>query len=104
MCIRDRLKYCLNVGITHWDTDNSQSLDMSRRETFFAPTRIQKRMQDWGLAEFSQRSTAFMQEAAMQSRSWLTVNHIQGLDALMSCFADIAQGKSNPAQGLIVDL
>ncbi|MGH8458430.1 MAG: DUF2855 family protein, partial [Nevskiales bacterium] len=45
----DSLKHSCMVGGTHWEQRETQhALPGPRPEFFFAPTRIKKRMQDWG--------------------------------------------------------
>lgn len=101
----DNMKYCINVGLTHWDANESNELEVSQRsEFFFAPSRIQKRMKEWGPGEFAKRSGGFIQKAAMQSRSWLKPIKLQGLNDLQERFVDIANGRIAPNEGLIIEM
>lgn len=101
----DNMKFCLNVGITHWD-ESGQNDDIiaDRSEWFFAPGHMQKRVGDWGAEVFEQRSSAFVQASAAKTRSWLTQESLAGLSALSAIYADVSAGTVSPDKGLIVEM
>lgn len=102
----DNMKHCINVGLTHWEEFGSdegiEHMIMDRCEFFFAPGHIQKRMADWGPAEFNKRSGKFLMETAAKSTSWLNVVPLDGLTGLADRFADICEGHIRPNEGIIV--
>jgi hypothetical protein len=50
------MKFCLNVGFTHWE-DGGMGPDFiqQRSEMFFAPSHIQKRLKNGGLKYSSKK-------------------------------------------------
>ncbi|MGB5722297.1 MAG: DUF2855 family protein [Woeseiaceae bacterium] len=101
----DNMIRCINVGLTHWDEGLSgEGIIRERSEFFFAPTHIQRRMQDWGPDGFAERTSAFMQETALKSRGWLTLKKIDGLQGLADIYSDVCKGRVAADQGLIVEL
>lgn len=106
--LADNMKHCINVGLTHWEEfgneEGSADIIMERSEFFFAPGHIQKRMSDWGPAEFNNRSGRFLAETAAKSRSWLKVLPLSGLEGLSGKFADICEGRVKPDEGVIVNM
>src|SRR6185436_2080111 len=50
----DRLRYSCQVGITHWDRFGpAENLPGPTPTLFFAPDHLQKRLAEWGPAEFA---------------------------------------------------
>lgn len=101
----DNMKFCSNVGLTHWEDERpGPGFIRERSEMFFAPGHIQKRLQEWGPGEFDKRSSAFIMRTAAKSRQWLTMKQISGLKGLSEIYDDVCHGKLPPEQGLIVRL
>ena len=104
----DNMKHCINVGLTHWEEfaneAGSEDIRMDRCEFFFAPGHIQKRMAEWGPAEFNTRSGKFLAETATKSSSWLKTLPIEGLAGLSGKFTDICDGRLRADEGVIVTL
>ncbi|MCH7891455.1 MAG: DUF2855 family protein, partial [Gemmatimonadetes bacterium] len=75
-----------------------------RSEFFFAPTHIQKRMQDWGQEGFAQRTSTFTANTIGKSRDWLNLSTLDGLDALSDNYSDICGGRIAPDTGLVVKM
>ena len=99
----DNLKYCLNVGLTHWDEMGAKvDIPKDRKEFFFAPGHIQERIKQWGPEEFDKRSTGFLAKSTVNSQQWMKVRTVNGLDALKDIYPDIANGKLPPEEGIIV--
>jgi len=99
----DNMRFCSNVGFTHWDEPQSaEGIISERSQMFFAPTHVQKRIKDWGNAEFEQRSMQFIMHSCAKSREWMQFNELDGLDGLAKIYKDIVNGKVAPDQGLIV--
>ena len=91
----ENMKYTSNVGVTHYE-NNSMSPDFIRERSamFFAPGHIQKRNQDWGPGEFEKRSYAFWRDAALKSRSWLTIEQASGRNAVENAWREVLAGKT----------
>lgn len=101
--LADNMKWCLNVGITHWDQMGGHGdIIRDRSEMFFAPSHIQQRMTEWGPAAFDQKIAAFMAETGQRSRDWMSVFREQGL--ALDVFEMVRQGNMPPDQGLVVDV
>ncbi|MGB5580279.1 MAG: DUF2855 family protein [Woeseia sp.] len=99
----DNMRYCIKVGLTHWDdTKDGGGIIRERSKFFFAPSHIQKRMQDWGPDGFAKKSAGFMQQTAAKSRDWLEFRNIDGLEGLAKIYADVCDGRIAANQGLIV--
>ena len=101
----DNMRYCSNVGVTHW-TENQMGPGFIRERSamFFAPGHIQKRAGEWGKGAFEKRALAFWRSAAEKSNSWLTYETTTGLADVEGLFDDLRDGKVSPHTGLVVDL
>ncbi|MEO0873840.1 MAG: DUF2855 family protein, partial [Bacteroidota bacterium] len=103
----DNMKWCVNVGITHWDKaapNPIEGLNTERSEFFFAPAHIQRRLKEWGPATFEQKTTAFMLETASKTRAWLTFRIVDGLAEMAKLHPTVCDGKILANEGLIVEL
>ena len=97
------MRYCSNVGLTHWNNAKAgKGYIQERSEMFFAPSQIQKRMQDWGPEGFQKKSSDFIHRTAIKARAWLSIENIEGLDGLAQIYDDVCHGKVPPEKGLIV--
>jgi len=101
----DNMRFCSNVGLTHWDEAKpGPNFIQERSEMFFAPGHIQKRMKDWGPEGFEQRSSTFIHSTSLRSREWLEMRSIDGLNGLLEIYPDVCHGRVAPEQGLIVGM
>lgn len=101
----DNLKYCINVGLTHWDEPSKGTgIPKDRKEMFFAPGHIQKRSQDWGAKELDKRTTAFMMQADMKAQAWISYEPHRTLNGLAQLYGDVVQGKIAPDKGLVIQM
>lgn len=100
----DNLKYTIRVGLTHWANADSDSPNGARSEFFFAPARIQKRMQDWGPDGFAQKTGEFMAAAMHHAAGWLTIESLDGLHGLAAIYDDVCSGTVAPNRGLVVKM
>ena len=101
----DNLRRCINVGLTHRDaTGLGDDIVADRSEFFFAPSHIQKRLQDWGPEAFATRTTGFMQNTAAKSRDWLRLRRLAGLTELADIYSDVCAGRIAADEALIVEL
>ena len=106
----DNMLKCLTVGMTHWDNETTaedalgEAMLRDRTEFFFAPAHIQKRIGDWGHDRYALKTNAFMTARALQSKDWMQVKEISGLENFTSTYEDVVAGKINPNEGIIVNL
>lgn len=101
---------CLTVGMTHWDNETTaedalgQAMLRERTEFFFAPAHIQKRIGDWGHEGYTKKTNLFMTARALQSKNWMQIIEIDGLENFISTYEEVVSGKINPNEGIIVNL
>ncbi len=101
----DNMKFCIKVGLTHWDdTEAGEGIIKERSKFFFAPSHVQKRLQDWGPDGFAKKSADFMGRAAAHSRGWLKIRELDGLQGLGAIYADVCEGRVPADEGLVVEL
>lgn len=99
----DNMRFCSNVGVTHWkDFGQSDDIIKERSEFFFAPSQIQKRLQEWGPQGFDQKSREYLSLSIAKSREWLKMTDLDGLEGMQAIFEDVCEGKVAPDAGLIV--
>lgn len=101
----DNMKFTSNVGLTHWSNARPQKgIIKERSKFFFAPGHIQKRIKEWGMAAFNQKTTEFMMNTMMKASQWLTFRKIDGLEGMAAVHQDVCNGKIPPNVGLIVEM
>lgn len=101
----ENMKFCVNVGLTHWDeTAANEGVIAERSEFFFAPAHIQKRIKDWGVAGFDQKTANFILETVVKSRSWLKLRKLSGLDGLATVYVDVCAGRVAADEGIVIEL
>jgi uncharacterized protein DUF2855 len=99
----DNLKYCIQVGLTHWDNAQATSpFNHAPSEMFFAPGQIQKRIGEWGVDAFEQASISYMTKAAVNCSNWLEFIHVDGLQHMGDYYSKVCNGQMPPEQGVIV--
>lgn len=99
----ENMTYTCNVGLTHWDANQmGEGFIKERSAMFFAPGHIQKRTAEWGPGVFDTKAYGFWRAAAEESKAWLTVRHVEGLEATQSEFSDMLGGKVDAKVGLII--
>ena len=101
---------CITVGMTHWDNETTaddtmgQLMNRERTEFFFAPDHIQKRISDWGTEDYNKKTSSFMDNRAEQSKSWMNIKEVSGLDNFLSTYDNVIKGDINPNEGIIVNI
>ena len=99
---------CLTVGMTHWNKGGTvedalaEAELQDRTEFFFAPSHIQKRNSDWGVEGYNKRTSIFMSKRAEQSREWMQIKEISGLDKFIQTYQEIVSGDIKPNEVIIV--
>jgi len=103
--LADHMKYCINVGITHWgDAGAKDELLSQRSEFFFAPSHIQRRMKDWGPSVFQDKTAEFLKNSAINTGKWLKYQKVDGLKGLAAIHEDVCHGKIAADVGLIIKM
>lgn len=101
----DNMKFCSNVGVTHYDeTEMGPDFIRERSAMFFAPGHIQKRASDWGPGVFEKKAFVFWRDAALRSREWLKFERALGVKGLQDAYGKVLRGESSPDRGVIVEL
>jgi hypothetical protein len=99
----DNMKFCSNVGVTHrLERGRSDDIIAERSEIFFAPSQIQKRLQEWGPQVFDQKSREYLAVSISKSRAWLNMTDLNGLAGMQAIFEDVCDGNVAADTGLIV--
>ena len=101
----DNMRFTINVGLTHWDEGGANpDVIQQRSEFFFAPGHMDKRIKDWGVAEFNAKTTRFMQSSMAESQRWMRVRELAGMSGLASVYDAVCDGKLDAQEGVIVAL
>ena len=101
----DNMRQTISVGLTHWDTQRRDSRVIGDRTAFFfAPSRIQQRMKDWGADQFNAKSSGFVMHAASQSAKWLDMQTYEKLEDLTDIYAEVRAGQTKPEAGILFEL
>jgi hypothetical protein len=99
----DNMRYTSNVGLTHWDEPRHvEGIIQARSQQFFAPSHVQKRMKEWGLKEFNERSMRYITNSSDKTNAWLQIEQLDGVTGLLEVYGDICAGKTPANKGLIV--
>jgi hypothetical protein len=100
---KDELKHDAAVGITHkGDLGGSAELPGPEPTFFFAPTRLQKRTEDWGGEGLNQRLTDAWRPYVDWVRDWLKVEHGSGPEDVERIYRELLDGKSDPSVGHVL--
>ena len=108
--LKDNMLKCFTVGMTHWDNEITaedalgQAMLRDRTEFFFAPAHIQKRIKDWGHEGYGEKTNTFMSSRALQSKEWMQVKTIIGLETFLPTYGKVVSGDINPNEGIIVKI
>ena len=106
----DNMLKCYTVGMTHWDNEVTaedalgQAMLRDRTEFFFAPAHIQKRVKDWGYEGYNKKTSEFMTSRSKQSKDWMYVKEIDGIENFIKTYCQIVSGNINPKEGIIIKI
>ncbi|NNE95226.1 MAG: DUF2855 family protein [Acidimicrobiales bacterium] len=100
----DDLKHSAVIGGTHWDADRPEPAPMPgpKQEFFFAPTRIQVRAKDWGMAELQRRLAAEWAAFLPLADESLTVQHVDGLERGIDVYLEVLSGRTSPSVAHVI--
>jgi hypothetical protein len=101
----DQLKHSMAVGRSHHDAP-SRAAEMPgpKPAFFFAPAQVKKRVQEWGLHGYQQRTATALHDFVGWSRQWLQVQHSRGPDAAAATWSEVHAGRAGPGTGHVVSL
>lgn len=99
----DALRYSCQVGATHWERLGlGAALPGPRPELFWAPGRLAKRMEDWGLEGFHARAGAAWSAFVTSVDSWLTKEIGHGRQAVLDTYMETLEGRADPGKGHVL--
>ncbi|WP_227340259.1 DUF2855 family protein [Sphingopyxis sp. P8] len=100
----NNLKASIVVGKSHWDARaDDNGLPGPQRQGFFAPGRSQKRIADWGGAEFGKRiAEAWLAFMAVAPR-FAAIDKRRGGDAALAAYREMLAGTPNPKAGIVIE-
>lgn len=102
---RDNMVYSCGVGITHWedrDGEDPASLPGAKPAMFFAPSQVQKRIQDWGQELYQQKLSAAWDEFLGQVDTWITINRADGRVELERVYGVILKGGTIASEAWVI--
>ena len=101
----DGLRYSCAIGATHWDADQSrEGVPGPKPEFFFAPAQIQKRVADWGAAEFRERLGSAWSSFRVFTEGWLEVRRGYGREVIEQVYLETLGGRARPEFGNVLSL
>lgn len=100
----EQLRHSAQVGVTHWERMAAPAdLPGPAPAFFFAPSQLQKRLQEWGPEQFTRRLNAALQRFLTAS-AWLVIVEHRGPDAVARLYRAMVDGRIDPAEGHICSL
>ncbi|MBV1887421.1 MAG: DUF2855 family protein [Parvibaculaceae bacterium] len=101
----EHLTYDCIVGSSHWDQSGGLT-DLAGPQPiiFFAPDQASKRLKEWGGAGFQTRYAEAWAAFLDVAKTGLTINNLNGVEALKDAWLQIVEGKARPDQGMIFTL
>lgn len=101
----EQMRYCANVGLTHYDSNKMGPDFISERSAmFFAPSHIQKRAAEWGPGVFEAKAGEFWFKTSMRTREWQKIIHSKGVGEIENVYREALRGDVPAAEARIVVL
>lgn len=99
----DRLEASLAVGLSHWDAGAPSAPPAGPRPTFFfAPSQVEKRVAEWGAAEYQRRLATAWHALVDASLAWLSIQVLDGLESAPAALARLLEGSVDPREAFVV--
>ena len=95
----EALKLILIVGKAHWDAIPGERFPATG---FFAPARIEKRVVDWGAAEFRARVAAAWTHFLGDARRLFRIEVRDGAEAALDAYHEAVAGRTDPSAGIVI--
>jgi len=103
----EQLLYSMTVGVTHWEelgAGGGGELPGPSPTLFFAPDRVTKRSEEWGIAELQRRVAEAWHPFCEWTGTWLDVIHGRGFDAVQTVYLDVLEGRVDPKTAHVLSL
>lgn len=103
----DELLHSMAVGVTHWEdfgTGGGGELPGPQPTLFFAPDRVVKRSQDWGVDDLMRRAADAWNPFCEWIGGWLGTIPGAGFEALQSAWAETIEGRIDPKAAHVISL
>jgi Protein of unknown function (DUF2855) len=103
----DDLAYSMTVGVTHWEEMGAGAeteLPGPRPVFFFAPTRVDKRSEEWGAGALNERVAEAWQGFCDWTAGWLEVRQGRGFDAVEGAYLKVLEGEVEPGEAHVISL
>jgi len=102
---QDHMKCSLQVGASHWDKSApTKDLPGAKPELFFAPSQHQKRVKEWGAAEFQKGLGEIWKEFLVPAQDKIKVVSENSMAAIESIYLEMLEGNSEPDLGYIFSI
>lgn len=99
----DSLKYSCSVGGTHHQNLAFGATFPGPPPTlFFAPSQVEKRIGEWGLAGLQRRMAEGWLAFLPRVKGWIAVDRRKGREAIERVYNDTLDGKADPKRGYIL--
>lgn len=101
----DDLVHDMMLGVTHRDEMGSaRDLPGVAPTFFFAPTQIDKRVQDWGRAGLDERIAAAWSSYSPWAAQWVDFHHGRGAASMIATWLELLDNRADPAVGHVGSL
>ena len=102
----DDLVYSMAVGATHWQDFEAgeNELPGPPPTLFFAPDRVVKRSEDWGIAALQGKVADAWHPFCEWTSGWLDVIRGEGFEAVRSAYLDVLEGRVKPNRAHVLSL
>jgi hypothetical protein len=100
-----QLRHSMAIGRSHHEAPpRAGDLPGPKPAFFFAPTQVKKRVQDWGLRGYQERTAAAVKGFVDWSHGWLDVRHANGAAAAAATWREVHAGRVAPNEGHVVSM
>jgi len=102
----DELVHSMTVGATHWEEFDAGGtvLPGPSPTFFFAPDRVVKRSEDWGVGGLQTRVADAWHPFCEWTGGWLEVVRGTGFEAVQSAYFDVLEGRVDPKTAHVLSL
>lgn len=102
--LNERLRYVCLVGAAHWEDRQGlpKNVNGPKPLMFFAPTQAEKRLGEWGAADFNRRLATAWASFSDFTERWLTIESHAGATSIAAIYQQLLAGKTHPAVGTVM--
>ncbi|MBV1907944.1 MAG: DUF2855 family protein, partial [Kangiellaceae bacterium] len=100
------LQYSCKIGVSHWDQRAGMPKQLPGPEPvmFFAPSQAEKRIKEWGGAQFQRNIAEVWTVFTGFVEGWMDIEHHKGTTETELVYQKLLSGSFNPKAGYIVSL